>query len=75
MEEIRKAVFDMEGDKGPRSRWGFTMAFFQSCSNVLKFDLLKVFDDFYENEVLCKSINSTFIALVRSPKKLLLAGG
>jgi hypothetical protein len=44
-EEVRKVVKAMNGDKAPGLD-GFSMAFFQACSDVLKVDIIKVFNDF-----------------------------
>jgi hypothetical protein len=62
-EEVRKVVFAMNGDKasGPD---GFTMAFFQTCWEVLRLEIMEVFSDFHAREVFEKSLNVSFIALI-----------
>jgi hypothetical protein len=45
----------------------FSMAFFQVCWDVIKSDIMRVFQDFYTHSKFVKSLNTTFIALI--PKK------
>lgn len=47
---------------------GFSMVFFQSCWDVLKEDLMKVFLEFFLVGKLEENLNTTFIALI--PKKI-----
>jgi hypothetical protein len=56
--EVFKVVKDLNGDKalGP---YGFSMAFFQSCWDVIKEDVMKVFLEFYERGKFVKSLNAT----------------
>lgn len=56
----------MKGDKAPDSD-GFTISFYQHCWDIIKSDLLKVFDEFYISEEFYEHINNTFITLI--PKK------
>jgi hypothetical protein len=53
-------------DKAPGPD-GFTFAFFQDCWDVIKSDLMGVFQDFHSHNKFVKSINATFLALI--PKK------
>jgi hypothetical protein len=46
---------------------GFSLALFQDCWDVIKIDLMGVFQDFHTHSKFVKSINATFIALI--PKK------
>jgi hypothetical protein len=46
----------------------FSMAFFQSCWDVIKVDVMKVFLEFHERGKFEKSLNATFISLI--PKKV-----
>jgi hypothetical protein len=64
--EVFKVVKDMNGEKawGPN---GFPMAFFQSCWDVLKKDIMEVFLEFQQGKFK-KSLNATFITLI--PKKV-----
>jgi hypothetical protein len=45
----------------------FSMAFFQDCWDVIKSDIMRVFQDFHAHSKFVKSLNATFIALI--PKK------
>jgi hypothetical protein len=65
--EVLEVVKGLIRDKatGPD---GFTLAFFQDCWDVIKTDLMGVFQDFHTHSRFVKSINATFIALI--PKKL-----
>ena len=47
--------------------YGFTIAAYQECWDVIKEDLMRVFLEFHTNEIINQSTNATFIALV--PKK------
>jgi hypothetical protein len=64
--EVLEVVKCMNRDKalGPD---GFTLAFFQDCWDVIKSDLMGVFQDFYTHSKFVKSISATFLALI--PKK------
>lgn len=44
--EIWEVVDSMKGDKVLGSE-GFTISFFKNCWDIIKGDLLKVFDEFY----------------------------
>lgn len=65
-EEVKAVVFSMDKDKssGPD---GFSMLFFQECWEILKRDLMEVFEEFYERGIISKGMNATFIVLI--PKK------
>lgn len=65
-EEVRKMIFNMKGDKTPGPN-GFTISFFQNCWEIVKVDLLKVFEEFHELEEFYSHLTNTFIALI--PKK------
>jgi hypothetical protein len=43
---------------------GFSLALFQDCWDVIKIDLMGVFQDFHTHSKFVKSINATFIALI-----------
>ena len=59
-------VKDFEGGKAP-SPYDFPMAFFQACWDVIKLDLMEIFQVFFERGQFEKSLNATFISLI--PKK------
>lgn len=50
-EEIHNTVFGMDDSKAPAPN-GFSMLFFQECWDMIKEDLIKVFEDFFERGVL-----------------------
>ena len=65
-EEIYVALMEMNGDKAPGPD-GFTMAFWQSCWEFIKEEILEMFKDFYDHSSFLKSLNNTFLVLI--PKK------
>jgi hypothetical protein len=62
-DEIRKVVFMMNGNKalGPN---GFSLAFFQTCWEVGREDIMKVFRAFHAGGMFEKSLNASFIPLI-----------
>ena len=56
----------MNGDKAPGLD-GFIVAFWQSCWETVKEDLLDMFKEFHEQNSFIKSLNNTFLVLL--PKK------
>ena len=65
-DEIHAALMEMNGDKAPGPD-GFTMAFWQSCWEFIKEEILEMFKDFYDHSSFLKSLNNTFLVLI--PKK------
>ncbi|CAL8157492.1 unnamed protein product [Prunus armeniaca] len=65
-EEIKRAVFDCGTDKLPRPD-GFSMLLFQSCWDIVKEDIMKVLEDFFNCGIINAITNETFICLI--PKK------
>ena len=57
---------EMNGDKtlGPD---GFTMAFWKTCWDFVKEEILELFKEFYDQSSFAKSLNTTFLVLI--PKK------
>ncbi len=47
-EEIKKATFQLSGDKAPGPA-GFSLVFFQKFWEVISADLLKIFDDLFDD--------------------------
>ena len=65
-EEVKKAVFDCNGNKSPGSDC-FTLAFFQKCWEVVKSEVISVMNDFHSSGVVNRGVNESYIALI--PKK------
>lgn len=65
-EEVKKVVWMLEGDK-VLGLDGFMLAFYKTCWEMIKADLMLVFKDFYERCFLDKGSNASFIALI--PKR------
>ena len=66
-EEIKEAVFDCDGSKAPGPD-GYSMSVFQAQWELVKFDILKVFEEFYRSGIINGITNETYICLI--PKKL-----
>jgi hypothetical protein len=64
--EVLEVVKGLNREKAPGLD-GFTLAFFQVCWDVIKTDLMGVFQNFHTHRKFVKSINATFIAFI--PKK------
>ncbi|RVW51555.1 Transposon TX1 uncharacterized 149 kDa protein [Vitis vinifera] len=62
-DEIHVALMEMNGDKAPGPD-NFTMAFWQSCWEFIKEEILEMFKDFYDHSSFLKSLNSTFLVLI-----------
>ncbi|RVW62008.1 Transposon TX1 uncharacterized 149 kDa protein [Vitis vinifera] len=54
-EEISKAIFQMDRDKAPGPD-GFTIAVFQDCWDVIKEDLVRVFDEFHRSGIINQAL-------------------
>lgn len=65
--EISFAVKDLETNKTPGPD-GFTAEFYKKYWNILKHDILKVFQDFFRKGIINASLNETYICLI--PKKM-----
>ena len=66
MEEIHSALMDMSGDKAPGPD-GFTGAFWQTCWDFVKEEIMDLFKEFFVQKSFAKSLNTTFLVLI--PKK------
>lgn len=66
VEEVKETVMSMGKDKsqGPD---GFSMFFYQKCWDIIHVDLIEVFAEFFDNGVIRKDVNATFLVLL--PKK------
>ena len=65
-EEIKKAMFDCDGSKTPGPD-GYSLAVFQTQWDIVKADILKVFEEFYTSGIINGISNETYICLI--PKK------
>ena len=63
LEEIREAVWECEGNKNPGPD-GFNFTFIKRFWDLLKGDIWRVLNEFYDNGRLSKGVNSSFIALI-----------
>ncbi|RVW74241.1 hypothetical protein CK203_051030 [Vitis vinifera] len=54
--EIHSALMEMSGDKAPGPD-DFTMAFWQSCWDFVKEEILEMFKEFHEQGSFLKSLN------------------
>ena len=61
--EVRTAVEKCEGDKAPGPD-GFTMEIFKRGWDIIKEDLIGVFNEFFENGIVNACTNSTYICLM-----------
>lgn len=59
LEEEVKNVLSIEPDKSSRFD-----GFYQTCWDIIKGDLMKVFQEFFERGRIIKWINATFIVLI-----------
>ena len=50
-------MMEMNGDKAPGSD-GFTVAFWQSCWDFVKEEILDLFKEFFDEKSFAKSLNS-----------------
>ena len=67
-EEIRNAIFSFEGNKAPGPD-GFTIEFLKKFWNIFKNDVMKVFQDFFQNTRINKITNETYIVLIAKKEK------
>lgn len=65
-EEEASVVLSLNGDEAT-SPDGFSLAFFQSCWEVVKRDVLLIFNEFAREGKFVRSLNASFIVLI--PKK------
>jgi hypothetical protein len=66
--EVLEVVKELQGDKSPGPD-GFSLGFVQTCWEVIKEDIMAVFRDFHSKGRFQKSLNATFIALIKKKKK------
>jgi len=66
-DEIKDCVMACAGDKAPGPD-GYTMAFFITCWEVVKKEVVAAVQNFHDQGIFERSFNATFIALI--PKKI-----
>ena len=66
-EEIKEAVFDCDGSKAPGPD-GYSMMVFQAHWDIVKVDILKIFEEFHRTGIINGITNETYICLI--PKKI-----
>ncbi|GKC85761.1 putative RNA-directed DNA polymerase, eukaryota, reverse transcriptase zinc-binding domain protein [Tanacetum coccineum] len=62
-DEIKRAVWDCEGDRAPRPD-GFTFKFFATFWDILESDVIRFVQEFFLTGSFPKGCNSSFIALI-----------
>ena len=64
--EVQATLMNMNGDKAPGPN-GFIAAFWQSCWDFAKEEILDMFKEFHEQNSFLRSLNNTFLVLL--PKR------
>jgi hypothetical protein len=63
LEEIKETIDHMEKNKAPGPD-GFPIEFFQSCWEIIKFDILQVFNDLFDHKIDLDRINYGVVTLI-----------
>ncbi|RVW56699.1 putative ribonuclease H protein [Vitis vinifera] len=63
-DEVHMALMEMNGDKAPGPD-DFSMAFWKSCWDFVKEEILEMFKEFHEHSSFLKSLNNTFLLLAK----------
>jgi hypothetical protein len=63
LEEIKDTIDHMEKNKAPGPD-GFPIEFFQSCWDIIKFDILQVFNDLFDHKIDLDRINYGVVTLI-----------
>ena len=66
MEEVFSTLSDLNGNKAPGPN-GLNTAFWQSCWDIIRDDVMRMFREFHETRKFVTSLNATFIVMI--PKK------
>lgn len=69
--EIKNTLFSFASHKSPRPD-GFPPLFYKSFWKTARNAIIAAVQNFYKNDFLLKSLNHTFMALIRKSTKLLL---
>ena len=62
--EVQATLMNMNGDKAPGPN-GFIAAFWQSCWDFAKEEILDMFKEFHEQNSFLRSLNNTFLVLLQ----------
>lgn len=65
-EGVKQAIFECECSKSPGPD-GFNMSFFKTCWHIIKPNLMRVMEEFFDHGKVVKGGNDSFIVLI--PKK------
>ena len=63
MEEVSSTLSDLNGDKA-LGLDGLIVAFWQSCWDIVRDDVMRMFRDFHETGKFVRSLNATFIVMI-----------
>ena len=66
IEEVCAILRDLNGDKAP-SPYGFTVMFWQSSWEMVKDDVMRMFNEFHASGKFVESLNIAFLVMI--PKK------
>ena len=68
LQEVETAVMQMKENKAPGPN-GFTINFFHSCWNLLKFDVWEMVEESCITHKILPSLNATFLTLIPKENK------
>lgn len=71
MEEVEEAVWSCEGSKSPGPN-GFNFTFIKPCWEILKEEIHVLANQFHNNAKLPKAFTSSFVAMIRKVKNLIV---
>ena len=63
LQEIKEAIWECDWNKSPGPD-GFNFNFFKKFWDVVKNDIWRMFNEFYDNGVLARGCNASFLALI-----------
>jgi hypothetical protein len=68
MEEIKGVIMEMKENPAPGPN-GLCVSFFKKCWDIIKEDVLKMFQDFWHNKLDIKRLNYGVITLVPNTRE------